>query len=82
MAGADVQAENLLPLPSRTAKLAFAMAQNKDYLAYHKVDPVTVPLGEKIFMAAATGLVLVGLPLALAAIFHFVLPLIGKGWVN
>jgi len=58
------------------------MAKNKDYLAYHRVDHVSVPLGEKIFMVAATGLVLVGLPLALAAIFHFVLPLIGKGWVN
>jgi hypothetical protein len=58
------------------------MATNKDYLAYHKVDPVAVPLGEKIFMLAATGVVLVGLPLALAAIFHFVLPLIGAGWVN
>ena len=58
------------------------MATNKDYLAYHKVDPVTVPLGEKIFMVIATGLVLVGLPLALAAIFHYVLPLIGQGWVG
>ena len=58
------------------------MATNKDYLAYHKVDPVTVPLGEKVFMMVATGLVLVGLPLALAAIFQFVLPLIAKGWVN
>jgi len=58
------------------------MATNKDYLAYHKVDPVSVPLGEKIFMAVATGLMLVGLPLALAAVIHFVLPLIAKGWVN
>ncbi|HMJ54910.1 MAG TPA: hypothetical protein VK540_22695 [Polyangiaceae bacterium] len=58
------------------------MAKNEDFRAYHKVDPVTMPLGEKIFMAGATGLVLVGLPVALAAIFHFVLPLIGKGWVN
>ena len=58
------------------------MATNKDYLAYHKVDPVSVPLGEKVFMLVATGLVMVGLPLALAAIFHFVLPLLGKGWVN
>jgi hypothetical protein len=33
-------------------------------------------------MLVATGLVMVGLPLALAAIFHFVLPLIAKGWVN
>jgi len=58
------------------------MATNKDYLAYHKVDHVNVPLGEKIFMTAVTGLVLVGLPLALAAIFHFVLPLIAGAWVK
>ena len=58
------------------------MTKNKDYLAYHKVDAVSTPLGEKIFMAVATGLVLVGLPLALAAIFHFVLPLIARAWVN
>jgi hypothetical protein len=58
------------------------MATNKDYLAYHKVDPVSVPLGEKIFMAVVTGLMLVGLPLALAAIFHFVLPLIAGSWVH
>jgi hypothetical protein len=58
------------------------MAKNNDHLAYHKVDPVSTPLGEKIFMAAATGLVLVGLPIALAAIFHFVLPLIARAWVN
>jgi hypothetical protein len=71
-----------LPLAARTAKLPALMATNKDYLAYHKVDPVSVPLGEKIFMVVATSLVLVGLPLALASIFHFVLPLMGKGWVN
>ena len=58
------------------------MSKDKDYLAYHKVDPVRVPLGESIFMVVVTGLVFVGLPVALAAIFHFVLPLIGKGWVN
>jgi hypothetical protein len=58
------------------------MSQNKDYLAYHKVDPVRVPLGESIFMLVVTGLLFVGLPIALAAIFHFVLPMIGKGWVN
>ena len=58
------------------------MATNKDYLAYHKVDPVNVPVGESIFMVVATGLMLVGLPLALAAVFHFVVPLIASGWVN
>ena len=58
------------------------MSKNNDYLAYHKVDPVKVPLGESIFMLVVTGLVFAGLPIALAAIFHFVLPLVGKGWVN
>ena len=58
------------------------MSKNDDFRAYHKVDPVKVPLGESIFMMVVTGLVFVGLPIALAAIFHFVLPLIGQGWVN
>ena len=31
-------------------------------------------------MMGAIGLVLVGLPVALGAIFHFVLPLMGQGW--
>ncbi|HMI82861.1 MAG TPA: hypothetical protein VK550_02150 [Polyangiaceae bacterium] len=56
------------------------MATNKDYLAYHKVDHVAVPLGEKIFMFFAILLVLVGLPVALASIFHFVVPFIGRSW--
>ena len=42
-------------LEGKTAKLAFPMATNKDYLAYHKVDPVSVPLGEKIFMVVGDG---------------------------
>jgi hypothetical protein len=28
----------------------------------------------------AIGLVLIGLPVAIGAIFHFVLPLMGQGW--
>jgi hypothetical protein len=56
--------------------------KSKDYLAYHHVDPVTTPIGEKIFMLAATGVLLVGLPVALAAIFYFVVPAIGEAWVN
>jgi len=58
------------------------MAKNKDYLAYHKVDSVRTPLSERLFMLVATGVVLVGLPLALAAIFQFVVPLIGHAWVH
>ena len=58
------------------------MPKNQDFRAYHKVDPVKVPFSEQLFMVVATGLVLVGLPVALAAVFHVVVPLIGRGWVN
>jgi hypothetical protein len=50
--------------------------------AYHRPDAVRTPLLEKVFMAAAVTLVLAGLPAALAAIFHFVLPLLGTSWVR
>jgi hypothetical protein len=48
--------------------------------AFHHPDPIATPAIEQIFMLGAFGLVLVGLPVALGAIFHFVLPLIGAGW--
>jgi hypothetical protein len=48
--------------------------------AFHHPDPIATPAFEQIFMMGAIGLVLVGLPVALGAIFHFVLPLLGEGW--
>jgi hypothetical protein len=48
--------------------------------AFHHPDPIATPAFHQIFMLGAVGLVLVGLPVALGAIFHFVLPLIGQGW--
>jgi hypothetical protein len=48
--------------------------------AFHHPDPIATPAFEQIFMLGAIGLVLVGLPVALGAIFHFVLPLLGEGW--
>jgi hypothetical protein len=71
-----------LPHRARTAKVGALMPKNEDYRAYHKVDSVKTPLFEQLFMVAATGLVLVGLPIALAAVFHFVVPFIGRGWGN
>jgi hypothetical protein len=48
--------------------------------AFHHPDPVSTPLLESMFMAGATGLVLVGLPVVLAATFRYLLPLIGQTW--
>ena len=45
--------------------------------AFHHPDRVNTPLVEQVFMLAATGLVLVGLPVVLAATFHYLLPLLG-----
>jgi hypothetical protein len=48
--------------------------------AFHHPDPIATPAFEQIFMLGAIGLVVVGLPVALGAIFHFVLPLMGSAW--
>jgi hypothetical protein len=48
--------------------------------AYHHPDPIRTSALEKAFMSVAIVLVMVGLPIALAAIFHFVLPLLGTSW--
>jgi hypothetical protein len=45
--------------------------------AFHHPDPINTPLFEQLFMTAATALVLVGLPVVLAATFHYLLPLLG-----
>ncbi len=48
--------------------------------AFHHPDPVRTSFIEKAFMTAATLLVLVGLPVALAFVFQLVVPLIGQSW--
>jgi hypothetical protein len=45
--------------------------------AFHHPDRINTPLFEQLFMTAATALVLVGLPVVLAATFHYLLPLLG-----
>src|SRR5262245_39275386 len=45
--------------------------------AFHHPDRINTSLFEQVFMLAATGLVLVGLPVVLAATFHYLLPLLG-----
>jgi hypothetical protein len=50
--------------------------------AFHHPDRIRTPLGEWLFMAGACAVVLVGLPVALAALFQFLLPLLGRAWTN
>jgi hypothetical protein len=45
--------------------------------AFHHPDRINTPLFEQLFMTAATAIVLVGLPIVLAATFHYLLPLLG-----
>jgi hypothetical protein len=45
--------------------------------SFHHPDPVNTSFYEKAFMAGATALVLVGLPVVLAATFHYLVPLLG-----
>lgn len=49
---------------------------------YHHPDPIQTPVYETLFMLFAMGLLAVGLPAALAAIFYFVVPLVGQAWGN
>jgi hypothetical protein len=64
-------AENETTAPARGAQAAF-----------HHPDPVRTSFMEKAFMAAATLLVLVGLPVALAVVFQLVIPMIGTTWTR
>ena len=48
---------------------------------FHHPDHVQTPVYESLFMVIVVGLLAVGLPAALAAIFHFVVPLVGQSWV-
>ncbi len=48
--------------------------------AFHHPDPIQTTLFEALFMAGATAVVLVGLPVVLAATFHYLLPMIGRAW--
>lgn len=50
--------------------------------AFHHPDRIRTPLGEWLFMAAACAGVLVGLPVALAVLFQFLLPLLGRAWTH
>jgi hypothetical protein len=48
--------------------------------AFHHPDRIRTPLGEWLFMAGAAAVVLVGLPVVLAALFQFLVPMLGRAW--
>jgi len=48
--------------------------------AFHHPDKIRTPLGEWLFMAVAGTVVLLGLPVALATIFEFIIPMLGRAW--
>jgi hypothetical protein len=53
---------------------------NEQNGSFHHQDKINTPLSEWLFMAAAALAVLVGLPVLLAGLFEFVVPLIGRLW--
>ena len=50
--------------------------------SFHHQDKIHTPLGEWIFMALALVAVLVGLPLLIAVLFEYVLPMLGRWWTR
>jgi len=48
--------------------------------SFHHQDKIRTPLSEWLFMAAAILVVLIGLPILLAVLFEFVVPLLGRLW--
>jgi len=50
--------------------------------AFHHPDKIRTPLGEWLFMGGAAAAVLVGLPVVLAALFQFLLPMFGRAWTH
>ena len=48
--------------------------------AFHHPDKIRTTLGEWLFLTVAFAAVLIGLPVALAALFQFVLPFLGRAW--
>ena len=49
-------------------------------IGFHHQDKIRTPLSEWVFMAAATATMLIGLPMLIAVLFEFGLPLLGRLW--
>jgi hypothetical protein len=48
--------------------------------SFHHQDKIRTPMSEWLFMGAAFVAVVVGLPVLLAGLFEFVVPMIGRLW--
>ena len=55
---------------------------NEQNGSFHHQDKINTPFSEWLFMAAAGLVMLVGLPMLLAVLFEFVMPLVGRLWNN
>ena len=53
---------------------------NEPIGSFHHQDKINTPLREWLFMGAAVLVVLIGLPVLLAGLFEFVVPLVGRLW--
>jgi len=53
---------------------------NEPLGSFHHQDKIRTPLSEWLFMGVALVAVLVGLPVLLALLFEFVVPLLGRLW--
>jgi len=53
---------------------------NEPLGSFHHQDKIRTPLSEWLFMGVALVAVLVGLPVLLAVLFEFVVPLLGRLW--
>ncbi len=52
----------------------------RDFHTFHQLDTIKTPSYEWAFMLVATTLLLLGLPIAIAAVIHFVPGLLGQLW--
>ena len=53
---------------------------NEQNGSFHHQDKINTPLSEWLFMGGAVLVVLVGLPVLLAGLFEFGVPLLGRLW--
>jgi hypothetical protein len=51
-----------------------------EQIGFHHQDKIRTPLSEWLFMGAAIVTMLVGLPMLIAVLFEFGLPVLGRLW--
>jgi hypothetical protein len=67
---------------SMQASTARSLAAAQHDALFHLPDKIQTSLSEWLFMAGAAVVVLLGLPVALALIFQFLVPMLGRVWTR